>query len=91
MSQGITMHKIYIFAFEASLLLLAQQKPTTPAVAPQPGMQSQTPSAKVKDAPQQPPTRKATRTPKRQAWQMLTNAAVGAKRVSVLLLFAFWV
>ena len=79
MSQGITMHRIYIFAFEASLLLLAQQKPTTPAVAPQPGMQSQTPSAKVKDAPQQPPTRKATRTPKRQAWQMLTNAAVGSK------------
>jgi HEAT repeat protein len=79
MSQGITMHKIYIFAFEASLLLLAQQKPTTPALAPQPGMQSQTPSAKVKDAPQQPPTRKVPPTPKRQAWQMLTNAAVGSK------------
>jgi HEAT repeat protein len=70
---------VFTFVFAASLLLLAQQKPTTPASAPPPGMQSQTQSAKVKDAPQQPPTRKASRTPKRQAWQMLTNAAAGNK------------
>ena len=90
MAEGVTMHRIYTFVFGASLLLFTQQKPTTP-FASQPGTQSQTQPSNVKDAPQQPPTRKATRTPKRQAWQMLTDAAAGSKTSGVPSLFAFWV
>jgi HEAT repeat protein len=93
MNTSLTVHKICAFVLVAYCFLFAQQKPTTPALPAQPqsananpaatrnesAQQPTTPPQAVETRQQSPATRNAPQTPKKQAWQMLTNACAGNK------------